>query len=143
MYIEDNDEHAELASAALSQINLSPKMIRLVDAESGLDYLFGELQVRNRVDYPLPDIILLDLSLPGISGFDFLKKIKENELTKNIPIVILTTSGHDKDIDLAYNMGANSYIVKPEDTVEFIIKLNEINSYWSITSEIPKIATPI
>ena len=98
--------------------------------------------LRNVEKYSL-DIILLDLSLPGISGFDFLKKIKENELTKNIPIVILTTSGHDKDIDLAYNMGANSYIVKPEDTVEFIIKLNEINSYWSITSEIPKIATPI
>jgi two-component system response regulator len=137
MHIEDDDDHADLVSAALTQTRLACRVIRFIDAESGLDYLFGDLQSRRRRQYPFPDMILLDLCLPGMRGLDFLKLVRANQLTKGIPVVVLTNTGRQRDIAQAYECGANSYIVKPDAYEEFVIKLAELNGYWFLTSEVP------
>lgn len=137
MLIEDNDDHAELVSAALAVNNLVGKVVRFADAEAGLGYLFGETQSTDRQNYPLPDLILLDLMLPGMSGIEMLKVVKKRAETKSVPVVVLTTSSQDSKISEAYELGANSYIAKPVGHQDFVIKLAELNMFWSVTAELP------
>jgi two-component system response regulator len=137
MHIEDNDDHADLVLAALTQISLPRRVIRFIDAESGLDYLFGDLQSLHRSQYPFPDLILLDISLPGMGGLEFLQTVRMNQHTKGIPVVIISASVRQKEIARAYDCGANSYIIKPIGYDEFVIKLAELNMYWFQTAEVP------
>jgi CheY-like chemotaxis protein len=137
LLIEDNDDHAELVSAALKVNNLVGEVVRFADAESGLEYLFGEEQSTVRHGRPMPDLILLDLMLPGMSGMELLKIVKNRTETKGTPVVVLTTSAHDDRISKAYEYGANSYIAKPLGHQDFVIKLAELNMFWSVTAELP------
>ncbi|UCG62391.1 MAG: response regulator [Candidatus Zixiibacteriota bacterium] len=138
MLIEDNDDHAELVAAALEVNNLVGNVIRFADAESGLDYLIGETRAKRKTENPLPDLILLDLMLPGMSGMEMLKILKQQPRTKSIPVIVLTTSSLDSKIDKAYELGANSYIAKPIGHQDFVIKLAELNMFWSVTAELPR-----
>lgn len=138
MLIEDNDDHAELVAAALQVNNLVGNVVRFADAESGLDYLYGEDQAVNRNQYPLPDLILLDLMLPGMSGMEMLKVVRNRRETKGTPVIVLTTSSQDRKIAEAYELGANSYIAKPIGHQDFVIKLAELNMFWSVTAELPE-----
>ncbi|UCD65222.1 MAG: response regulator [Candidatus Zixiibacteriota bacterium] len=138
MLVEDNDDHAELVSAALEVNNLVGNVVRFADAETGLDYLYGRPQSPQRTAPALPDLILLDLMLPGMSGMELLKVIRNRPETKGIPVVVLTTSAHDQQIARAYEYGANSYIAKPVGHQDFVIKLAELNMFWSVTAELPR-----
>jgi two-component system response regulator len=135
MLIEDNDDHAELVSAALEVNNLVGRVVRFADAESALDHLFTESRAARR--HSLPDLILLDLMLPGMSGMEMLRIIKSHPETKSVPVVVLTTSSQDSKISKAYELGANSYIAKPIGHQDFVIKLAELNMFWSVTAELP------
>ena len=137
MLIEDNDDHAELVSAALEVNNLVGNVVRFADAETGLKYLYEEVQPDDRTRRPRPDLILLDLMLPGMSGMEMLKILKSREETRGTPVIILTTSSQDARIDKAYELGANSYISKPVGHQDFVIKLAELNMFWSVTAELP------
>ena len=137
MLIEDNDDHAELVSAALEVNNLVGNVVRFADAETGLKYLYEEVQPDDRTRRPKPDLILLDLMLPGMSGMEMLKILKSREETRGTPVIILTTSSQDARIDKAYELGANSYISKPVGHQDFVIKLAELNMFWSVTAELP------
>jgi CheY-like chemotaxis protein len=137
LHIEDNDDHAELVSAAITDSRLNTRVIRFDTAESGLDYLYLRQRCNVPGDQPLPDLIILDLSLPGMSGVEFLEHLRTNTRTAGIPVVVLTTTSDPAEIESAYRKGANSYVVKPSSYDEFVIKLAEMNLYWSGTSEVP------
>lgn len=142
MHVEDDDDHATLVSAAVTENKMSCDIIRFSDAESGLDYLCGHHQSAYRHDHPFPDLILLDLSLPGMSGLDFLKHLKSEQQTRSIPVVVLSISDQKKQIALAYRLGANSYIVKPDIVDDLIVRLAEMNMYWFGTAEMPRMDVP-
>ena len=135
MLVEDNEDHAELTMEVLKKNCIINEVIQFLDAESAYDYLFGENKSRNRGEYPFPDIILLDVKLPGMNGFELLRIIKGRPETKRIPVIILTTSKHDEEIAKGYDYGANSYIVKPINFGEFKAKMGDLQLYWFLTSE--------
>ena len=137
VHIEDDDDHAELVSAAISNTRLNSRVIRFDDAESGLDYLLGQGQDEVGALYPMPDLIILDLSLPGMDGLEFLEHLRSNCETIAIPVVVLTNTEDPKKIEEVYRKGANSYVVKPLSYDEFVIKLAEMNMYWSNTAATP------
>lgn len=137
-HIEVNDDHAQLVSEVATEATMPCRVIRFIDAESGLDYLQGDLQSFHRDQHPFPDLIILELDLPGMSGLTFLRHVRGHERTRGIPIVVLTSSANQHEISAAYRYGANSYIIKPTNTEDFLIKLTELSMYWHLTSEIPR-----
>lgn len=140
MHIEDNDDHAELVAAVISQCKMTCDIMRLVDAESATRYLLDPTEPELDRTLKLPDLILLDLSLPGISGLEFLERLRQDPLTSPVPVIVLTTSDREDEIKAAYQKGANSYIVKPARYDDFVVKLAEMNMYWGETAEVPNSA---
>jgi len=126
LIIEDNPDDGLLALRALKKLN--HKYITLAETGSeALEHLYGE---NSSEAHQIPDLILLDLNLPMIDGFTLLKKIRANKLTENIPVIILTSSGEESDIEKSYKLGANSYIQKPVDFLEFEKAAMLISQYW-------------
>lgn len=134
LLVEDNEEDAELTIRALRKDKLSEKLDWVKDGEEALNYVFSE-SVEGGKNIQKPSVILLDLQLPKISGLEVLRKIKENSETKHIPVVILTSSNDEPNIKKGYDLGANSYIVKPVDYESFKKCINEIGFYWIVTNE--------
>ncbi len=130
LLVEDNMNDAELAIHSLKKHKLTNNMIHLKDGAEALDFIFCTGQYENRDINNKPKVILLDLKMPKISGIEVLKKIKENEITKKIPVVILTSSREDPDIHTCYELGANSYIVKPIDFSNFQKTVTDLGLYW-------------
>lgn len=130
LLVEDNSGDAELALRALKKHNLANHIIHLKDGAEALDFLFGKGKYAGRNTKDLPRIILLDLNMPKVGGMQVLEKIKTNLLTKLIPVVILTSSGEDPDIDRCYTLGANSYIVKPVDFSNFSKTVADLGFFW-------------
>jgi CheY-like chemotaxis protein len=137
MCIEDNDDHVELARTAITQSMRGCRFIRFADAESAMQYMLKDCVSNDLRQRSSADLILLDLSLPGMNGLTFLKRLKSYHRTKRIPVIVLTISSDEEEIANAYHLGANSYIVKPLHEEEFIIKLVELSMYWSLTAEVP------
>lgn len=134
LIIEDNPDDGLLTMRALKKLNY--RNIRLVENGSqALEFLYGESTDEKRRNLP-PDLILLDLNLPIIDGFTILKKIRSSKTTKNTPVIVLTSSGEEKDIKLSYDLGANSYIRKPVDFIEFEKAAVLISEYW-LTLNVP------
>jgi two-component system response regulator len=138
MHIEDDDDHADLLATAARETKIIGKVIRFTSADACAQYLFGILPVADKANLPLPDMILLDLELPGMNGIEFLRQLRSEPKTRAIPVVILSVTGAEDKIAAAYQAGANSYIVKPATYQDFVIKLAEMNTYWSITAEVPR-----
>ncbi|MEW6411690.1 MAG: response regulator [Candidatus Zixiibacteriota bacterium] len=138
MLVEDNDDHAELITEALKNTVIAIRVVRFADAESALEYFEATGGSTDDVDNPLPEVVLLDLKLPGMNGLDMLKRLRTNPKTKKIPVVILTTSKRDEEIARGYEYGANSYIVKPVKYEEFRAKIIDLKMYWILTSELPR-----
>lgn len=135
LLIEDNSSDAELAIRVLKKNQIAGNIIHLKDGASAIDFLFGEGEFEKRDINSKPRIILLDLKMPKVDGIEVLRKIKANELTKNIPVVILTSSREASDLEKAYSNGANSYIVKPVDFEDFSKVIAETGRYWILLNQ--------
>jgi two-component system response regulator len=131
LLVEDDRDDAELAIAALEGARLLNKIVHLKDGEETFRYLF------EKPPDLLPCVVLLDLKMPKIDGFDVLRRIRSEERTKNLPVVVLTSSKEERDIARSYGLGANSYIVKPVDFDQFVSCVKELGLYWVVLNTAP------
>lgn len=137
LLVEDNADDAEMTIHALRKHNLANKLIHMKDGEEALDFLFGTGKFAGRDLSIKPSLILLDLKMPKVDGMEVLGKVKSNEDTKKIPVVILTSSKEDPDVTRCYELGANSYIVKPVEFEGFVKAVSEIGLYWMLINHPP------
>jgi len=137
LLVEDDDAHAVLIARVLEENKVRNKVYRVSDGEEALDYLFHHGDYATKEDSPLPDLVLLDLRLPKLDGHEVLSAIKQSEELKSIPVVVLTTSGNEKDVSQAYHNYANSYLVKPVGFGEFSDVIRGLCSYWLILNRRP------
>ncbi len=137
LLVEDNADDAEMTIHALRKKNLANKLIHLQDGEEALDFLFGVGKFEGRDVTIRPRLILLDLKMPKVDGMEVLSRVKSNDATKKIPVVILTSSKEDPDLSRCYELGANSYIVKPVEFDSFIHAVTELGMYWMLLNHPP------
>jgi len=135
LLVEDNPDDVELTIRALKKNHILNRMIIAKDGVEALDYLFGTGIHSGRDVNNLPVLILLDLKLPKIDGLEVLKRIRQNELTHLLPVVILTSSQEEKDKINGYELGANSYIRKPVDFTQFTEAIKALGLYWLVWNE--------
>ncbi len=134
LLVEDNPDDVLITQRALSKGQVLNKLFVVGNGEEALEFLKKEGKY---LGAPTPSLVLLDLEMPRLNGFEVLKAVKSCENLKSIPIVVLTTSGRDVDIERAYALGCNSYITKPVDFEKFIKTVSEIKNYWLVISKIP------
>lgn len=132
LLVEDNPDDVELTLRAFKQNNISNKVVVARDGVEALDYLNGTGIHEGRNVKDLPVLILLDLKLPRINGLEVLKKIRSNEMTRLLPVVILTSSIEKNDLITGYETGANSYVRKPVDFKEFSDAIKSLGLYWLV-----------
>ncbi|MTK63576.1 MAG: response regulator [Methanobacterium sp.] len=137
LLVEDNPTDAELTMRALKRKNLINKLVWVKDGAEALDFIFAKGEFLDRNPEDLPKLILLDLRMPKVDGLEVLHKIKENESTKNIPVVVLTSSKEDRDIVESYKLGVNSYVSKPVEFDEFIEAVSTMGFYWILINKPP------
>ncbi|MDA3820774.1 MAG: response regulator [Candidatus Delongbacteria bacterium] len=137
LIVEDNPEDAEIAVRAFKKNKLTNKLYVVNDGEQALDFIFAKNDFADRNKLAKPKIILLDLKLPKVDGLEVLKKIKGNEKTKVIPVIMLTSSKEESDIIHSYKLGVNSYIVKPVDFDKFVEAVSNLGLYWLLLNENP------
>lgn len=130
LLVEDFTYDADLTRRALKVNNLDESFLHINDGKEALDFLLAQGQYAYRQNLPNPELVLLDLDLPKVHGTSILKQIRSNERTRHIPVVVLTVSAEDPMVKECYELGANSFIVKPVDSVKFHQAINEIGSYW-------------
>jgi len=136
--VEDDPNDAELMVRSLKNNRLANQLTVLEDGEQALDYIFCRGQYEDRDSSGTPRVIFLDLKLPKVNGLEVLKQVKSNESTRKIPVIIVTSSKEEPDIATAYDLGANSYVVKPVDFDDFAKTINELGSYWLEVNEKPR-----
>jgi two-component system response regulator len=139
LLVEDNDGDAELAVRAFKRANVANPLVRVRDGEEALDYLFGRGIYAKRDVRDLPGVTLLDINMPKVGGLKVLEKIRTDELTKHIPVVVLTSSNEEKDRLNAYSNHANSYVLKPTDYNQFVEAALQLGSYWLVLNVPPPI----
>ncbi|MBA3037804.1 MAG: response regulator [Desulfobacterium sp.] len=137
LLVEDEKAHAELTKRAIRRAGNVNRIIVAGDGEEALDYLYNKGKYADRLKNPTVGLILLDIKLPGIDGIEVLKQIKEDPKLKKIPVIMLTTSDREEDIDNSYDHYANSYLTKPVGFKEFEEKIMQLNSYWLLINEPP------
>lgn len=137
LLVEDNPDNVALTIRAFRKNNLSNKIIVAKDGVEALDYLFGTGMYAGRDMKDMPVVILLDLKLPKIDGLEILKNIRQNEFTRLLPVVILTSSVEEMDMINGYKLGANSYIRKPVDFNQFSEAMKLLGLYWLVWNEPP------
>ncbi len=138
LLVEDNPNDAEMTLRALKKNHMANRIIHLKDGAEALDFIYGKGMFEGRCINAVPKVILLDLKMPKVDGMEVLRNLKSNELTKAIPIVILTSSKEDPDIKTCYELGVNSYIVKPVGFENFLKAISELGFYWLILNQTPK-----
>lgn len=137
LLVEDNPNDVKLTMRALQKNNLANKVHVVIDGEEALDFIFARNKYSERDLLDVPKLILLDLKLPKVSGLEVLKEIKKDARTKMIPVAVLTSSREDSDIIKSYQLGVNSYIVKPVDFEKFVSAIADIGMYWLLLNEMP------
>ncbi|MHB8120858.1 MAG: response regulator [Desulfuromonadaceae bacterium] len=130
LLVEDNPDHAELVMRNMEDFQVANRIIHVEDGEAALDYLYGRAGYGDRNSFPLPHLMLLDLRLPKIDGLQVLKEVKTNAALKALPVVVLTTSDAERDMAMAYEYHANSYVTKPVSFGEFSKLLGDLGFYW-------------
>lgn len=130
LLVEDNPDHAELVMRNLDDFQVANTIIHVEDGEAALNYLHGLHGYSDRKQYPLPHLMLLDLRLPKVDGLEVLKDVKNSTALRAIPVVILTTSDAERDVAMAYEYHANSYVTKPVNFGEFSRLLKDLGFYW-------------
>lgn len=131
LLVEDNADDAELTLRALKRKNLANSVLHLQDGQAALDFLLAG-------GNSLPRLVLLDLKMPKVSGLEVLQKLRADPRTHSIPVVILTSSNEEPDVQKGYSLGANSYIVKPVDFDKFQDAIGEIGLYWLLLNQPPR-----
>ena len=137
LLVEDNPYDAELTIRALRSKGLANKLLTFADGVEALDFLFGTGVYAGRDLAARPKVIFLDLKLPRINGLEVLEKIRADGRTKTIPVVILSSSQEESDIVRSYNLGVNSYMVKPVDFDKFFQTVEELGLYWLLLNKVP------
>jgi len=132
LLVEDNPDDVELTRIAFTQAKIANKLVVARDGAEALDYLFARGAHADRDPTHLPSIVLLDLNLPKVDGRQVLQAIRENEKTRSLPVVVLTTSAEPFDVEASYALGVNSYIQKPVDFERFVWAVKQVGLYWLV-----------
>jgi two-component system response regulator len=140
LLVEDNDNDADLTKRALHKYKMGDNLIRVKDGQEALDFIFaaGQFLETRDIAFP-PKLILLDIRMPKVNGLEVLQQLKCSPLTKAIPVVILTSSKEESDVQKCYNLGANSYIVKPIDFKIFSDSIRDVGYYWLNVNQPPSL----
>ena len=137
LLVEDNPTDAELCMRALKQNNLANNLVWVKDGAEALDFLFATGAYADRdISHP-PKVVLLDLQLPKVDGMEVLRRVKQDERTRAIPVVVLTSSKEDRDVSESYQLGVNSYISKPVEFDAFAKSVTELGFYWLLVNRPP------
>ena len=137
LIVEDNPDDEALTIRALKKNNIGNRLVVVRDGVEALDFLFCTGAYSNRDPNDLPQTILLDLKLPKVDGLEVLKRIRADERTRLLPVVILTSSNEERDLLQSYRNGANSYVRKPVDFTEFLDAARQLGLYWLVLNEAP------
>jgi two-component system, response regulator len=137
LLVEDNPDDARLATTALRSNRIINEVVVARDGEEATDYLFGTGSFEGRDALQCPELVLLDLKLPGMNGLDLLRRIRADERTRLVPVVVLTSSAEEEDLVRSYRLGANSYVRKPIDFEEFIEAIRQLSVYWFLLNRAP------
>jgi two-component system response regulator len=137
LLVEDNPDHEALTLRALRKAGLANPVVVARDGAEALDFLFGTGSYAGRKTSDMPQTVLLDLKLPKVDGLEVLQRMRSDERTRLIPVVVLTSSDEEKDLVASYQYGANSYIRKPVDFVEFVEATRQLGLYWLVLNEPP------
>jgi two-component system response regulator len=135
LLVEDNPDDIALTIRAFRKSNIMNEIVQAHDGSEALDYLFGTGQYAGRDLSIMPTLILLDLKMPKVDGLEVLRRLRANEQTRLLPVVILTTSKEDQDIIDGYALGANSYVRKPVDFNQFVEAVRQLGLYWFVLNE--------
>lgn len=140
LLVEDNADDVELTRRAFDKCKILNKMVVASDGQEALDYLFA--RERQGGDHPvrMPHVVLLDLNLPKISGLEVLRRMRTEEKTRRLPVVVLTTSVEERDIIESYDLGANSYVRKPVDFAQFLEAAKQLGLYWLVLNQSPPVS---
>lgn len=138
LLVEDSPRDAELTLRALKKRNLANRILRVCDGAEALDWIFGCGDYAGRDVAQKPKVILLDLKLPKVDGLEVLRRIRADERTRLIPVVVLTSSREQRDVVESYKLGVNSYIVKPVSFENFSAAVAELGHYWLFVNVEPK-----
>ncbi len=137
LLVEDNPDDEALTLRAFKKSNLRNRVVVARDGVEALDYLFGTGQYAGRDPEDKPQLILLDLKLPKVDGLEVLARIRGDEHTRTLPVVILTSSKEQEDLVASYSLGANSYIRKPVDFAQFVQAVQQLGLYWLVLNQFP------
>ena len=137
LLVEDNPDDVKLTLHALKECNIANKVVVVSDGVEALDYLFGTGAYANRDLNDRPAVVLLDLKLPKVDGLEVLRRIRADHHGKRQPVVVLTSSKEEQDVVASYDLGANSYILKPVDFDRFIEAVRQLGLYWLLLNEPP------
>jgi two-component system, response regulator len=137
LLVEDNPDDEALTIRALKKNNIGNRLAIVRDGAEAIDFVFCTGSYANRDPKDTPQVVLLDLKLPKIDGLEVLRRIRENEATRLLPVVILTSSKEEQDILKGYKLGANSYVRKPVDFDQFVEAVRQLGLYWLVLNEAP------
>jgi len=139
LLVEDNASDEKLTVLAFKKCGVSNELVVMRDGAEALDYLFGSGKYAGRDISVLPTLVLLDLGLPRIDGHEVLRRIRADDRTKHLPVVILTSSSEEEDVARGYSLGANAYVRKPVDFVEFAQAAKTVGLFWLLLNEPPRV----
>jgi two-component system, response regulator len=140
LLIEDNPDDQKLTLRALKKNNIPNEVVVVEDGAQALDYLFGTQGLPMRLGDKVPALVLLDLKLPKVDGLTVLTRLRTERRTRTVPVVVLTSSREDQDVAKSYELGANSYVRKPVDFIEFVETARQLGTYWLVLNEQPPLA---
>jgi two-component system response regulator len=142
LLVEDNPSDVGLTQRALAKSHVANELVVAEDGQAALDYLFGAGAHAGRDVAQLPALVLLDLKLPGVDGLEVLRRVRADERTRRLPVVVLTSSKEEQDMAASYDLGVNSYIRKPVDFTQFVQAIQHLGLYWLVLNEPPPKVRP-
>ena len=138
LLVEDNPQDTELILRALSKANLANKIVHVQDGQQAMEWLFCTGEFADRNIGSRPKLVLLDLKLPKIDGLEVLRAIRSDDRTRHLPVVVMTSSSEQRDLIESYNLGVNSYVVKPVEFKSFSAAVLQLGHYWLLVNQRPR-----